>query len=107
MAKVLTLRQKAARKAARTRAANAASMKRWLEVDKPVKERVVSLANAHLAMNRVRVRFIPLEGGPRLSKGSGLGTLLLVQGTGLSWVVKVDGYKGKPHSWHGGFWEVI
>ena len=107
MANALTPKQKAARKAARTRARNAASMKRWLEVEKPLKERVVALANAHLAANRVRVRFIHLEGGPRLTKGTGLGTLIAIEGTGLSWVVKVDGYKGKPHSWHGGFWEVL
>lgn len=103
----LTPRQKAARKGVRTRAANAASMKRWLEVDKPIKEAVVALANDWIALNRVRVRFRPLSGGPRLNKGNGLGWLLLVEGTGLSWVVKVDGYKSKPHSWHAGFWEVV
>lgn len=105
---MLTSRQKSARKAAKTRAINTASMKRWLEVDKPAYERTVSLINESLAMSKVRVRFVPRPGGPRLmSKSTGMGTLIKVLGTGLSWRIKIDGYKGKPGEWHASLWEVV
>lgn len=92
-----TLRQKAARKAARTRAANRAGLKRWEEVDKPARLQEVALINKMLESTAVRVRFRGLKGGPTLRKKSGgMGYLVKVLHTGLSWRVKVDGYKGKP-----------
>jgi hypothetical protein len=104
---VLNKRQKAARKAAKTRAINIASMKRWLEVDKPAHERTVALANERLAKCRVRVRFIPHHGERLMSKSDGMGTLIKVLGTGITWRVQIDGYSGKPRDWHASFWEVI
>jgi hypothetical protein len=107
---MITLRQRAARKGARTRAANAASMKRWLEIDKPAHERTVAIINAYLVSNplAVRVRFVTHEGGyPRLMHGATTGTLVKVLGTGLSWCVKVDGYKGEPREWHASYWELL
>jgi hypothetical protein len=83
-------------------------MKRWIEVDKPAHERTVALANERLQVQAVRVRFVPLPGGPSLmKKSSGMGTLVKVLGTGLTWRVKMDGYKGKPRDWYAGFWEVV
>ena len=103
----LTPQQKAARKGAHTRAANAASLKRWLDIDKPAHERTVALVNEWLKIEIVRVRFVPHEGGcQRLKHGVTTGTLIKVLGTGLTWRVKVDGYKGKPSDWHAGYWEV-
>lgn len=103
-----TLRQKAARKAARTRAANRAWLKRWEEVDKPARLQEVALINKMLESTAVRVRFRGLEGGPTLRKKSGgMGYLVKVLHTGLSWRVKVDGYKGKPQDWHARFWEIV
>ena len=103
-----TLRQKAARKAAKTRAVNRASLKRWEEVDKPARLQEAALINKMLESVVVRVRFREREGGPTLRKISGgMGTLVKVLGTGLSWRVKIDGYKGKPQDWHAGFWEIV
>lgn len=105
----LTSRQIAARKGVRTRAANAAGIKRWLEVDKPAHEQTVALVNASIEKGTVvRVRFVPFPGGPSLMlKSTGLGTLVKVLGTGLLWRAKIDGYKSKPREWHAKFWEVV
>lgn len=107
---MLSPRQKAARKAARTRAANAASMKRWLELDKPAHERTVSIVNKRLSETPHRPVLVRFVGGPgrlKLAKGDGMGVLVKVLGTGLTWRVRMNGYKGKPRDWHARFWEVV
>ncbi len=102
----LSARQKAARKGARTRKANAASMKRWLEIDKPAHEATVAIVNEHLKrVSGVRVRFNPRNSGLRLYKGNGMGTLCKVLGTGLTWRVLIDGYSA-ARDYHAGFWEL-
>ena len=98
-------RSKWARKAARTRAANAAAMKRWMEVDKPAHQAVVELANRFLQTNTVRLRWCGAM-GIRLRRGVEYSTLLHVSGTGLSWRVLIDGYK-HPQTYHPSFWEVV
>jgi len=100
-------RQKAARKGVQTRRANAASMKRWLEVDKPAHEAIVALVNEQIKrVSGVRVRFAPRDSGLKLYKGTGLGTLVKVLGTGLTWRVLVDGY-AHAREFYAGFWELV
>lgn len=94
------------KKAAKTRAMNRMAYQEWALVIRPAHERCVALANEFLtSVGGAKVRFVERPGGPRLSKGTGYGTLLKIEGTGLSWVVHVDGYRGKPHSWSTKFWE--
>jgi len=96
----------ARQKAARTRRANNAARKRWLEVDKPSYEATVALCNRSLATKGVRVRFTPQESGLTLKSGSSHGILMKVLGTGLTWRVLVDGYKN-PREYYAGFWEIV
>jgi hypothetical protein len=103
----LTPRQKAARKAARTRALNKAREKQWFEVELPLKLAVVALANKEIGrQNGVAVRFVEREGGIRLHRGDGTGRLLKILGTGLAWRVWAKGY-ANPIDYYAGFWEVI
>lgn len=106
--KPLTARQKAARKGVRTRMANRAAWKRWEEIDKPARLQEVAVLNALILASivPVRVEFMPLDGGPKLKKGTGYGTLLNVLGTGISWRVLPDGYVN-PREWHARFWRVV
>lgn len=98
---------KAAKKAAKMRAENKASIKRWLEVDRPAHLRTVEIANHGLTVIPVRVRFVsPNQSGLKLHKGSQFGTLLKVLGTGLSWKVWADGY-ARPSEYHASFWEIV
>ena len=99
-------RIKAARKGAKTRKANVAAMKRWLEIDKPSHEATVDLCNRYLVLTRIKVRFNPRDSGLTLKKGSAYGTLVKVLGTGLIWRVLVDGYK-HPQDYYAGFWEIV
>ena len=99
-------KQKATRKGIQTRRANAASMKRWLEVDKPSHEATVALCNRSLATEGIRVRFTPRESGLTLKRGSTHGILVKVLGTGLTWRVAVDGYKS-PREYYAAFWEIV
>jgi len=105
----LTKRQKAARKGVRTRQANAASWKRYLEVEKPAREAEVFLVNAQIKrVNGVRVRLSQHahESNITLRKKSGdMGTLCKVLGTGMLWCVLPDGY-AHARNYYAGFWEL-
>lgn len=102
---MMTQRQKTARKAARTRAANRASWKRYFEIDKPARRRLDNLLNYFLKTNPVSVRFSPLEEtGLRLKNGVMYGRLLSVDG--MSVIVQPDGYK-RPRGYHYQFWEPL
>ena len=60
---MLSKRQKSARKAARTRAANRAMFKRWREVDEPAGRRIELIMNMILpAMDTIKLRWNPLGG---------------------------------------------
>ena len=100
----LTARQKAARKGARTRAANAASRKRYLEVDRPARMRTVALANRLLKYEVINLRFL---GGVnrKLKGGAQYGELIRIIDP-QTWLVKPEGYK-HASIWHAGFWEVL
>jgi hypothetical protein len=87
-----------------TRAANQASMKQWLEVDKPAREMQVELINRGLSKESVRLRWAGRY-GRKLKGGVQFGTLIRVLGTGMSWRVLADGYT-HPQDWHPAFWEL-
>lgn len=105
----MTPRQKAARKAARTRAVNRAEWKRYYEVDKPTNQRIDNLLNRLLKIKPISVRWNPLQQTgvrARLKNGAIYGDLLSVQHGGKYWTVKPEGYK-HPQQFHAGFWEPL
>lgn len=104
---MMTKRQKAARKAARTRAANRAAWKRYREVDAPTNRRIENLLNRLLKITKVSVRWDPLQDvGKKLKHGVLYGDLLSVQHGGKFWTVLPEGYK-RPQRFHAGFWEPL
>lgn len=105
----LTSRQKAARKAARTRAANRAMLKRWREVDEPANRRVEGLFNKLLKITGpVRVRWDPPAwgAGRKLKNGAQYGTLVKVLHGGRAWSVRPEGYQ-RPQDFSPIDWEVL
>lgn len=101
---MMTKRQKAARKAARTRAINRAAWKRYHEVDRPARKRLDNLLNSFLKATPVSVRFTPEETGLRLKRGVAYGRLIAVDG--MSVIVQPEGYK-RPRGYHFRFWEPL
>ena len=101
---MLTKRQKAARKAARTRAINQAGWKRYNEVDRPARRRLDNLLNHFLKGMPVSVRLVPEDTGFRLKKGVVYGTLISVDG--MSVIVRPEGYK-RPRGYHFRFWKPL
>jgi len=97
-------KRRAIRKAVATRAANLASRKQYLEVDRPARRRLDNLLNHFLRANSVSVRFTPRNSGFRLKGGVVYGTLLSVDG--MSVIVLPEGYK-RAHEYHYGFWEPL
>jgi hypothetical protein len=97
-------RKRAAKKAARTRAANAAALKRWKEVDQPAKQKLEHLINRLLQQGAtVDLRWL----GDRPLRGKAYyGTLVRFLQGGMLWRVRVEGHK-KPRDFHPGFWEVL
>lgn len=103
----LTPRQRSARKAARTRAANRAMIKRWREVDEPARRRTEGLIN-HLLKEHgcdINLLFVP-QAGRKLKNGARYGKLVKFLSGGNIWRVLPDGYK-QPRDYHPGFWEVL
>ena len=107
MRKKLTQAQKSARKAARTRAANVAMMKRWREVDEPAARRAENLFNSLLKGRTVQLRWNPPGGVSRkLMHDATYGELVSVRAGGRIWRVLPEGYR-RPQDWHCGFWEPL
>jgi len=102
----LTDKQKAARKGARTKAANQASHDRFQKIDRPVLNMIDELINNHLASVRVNVEFVDRGGtGIKLKHGITHGQLVKVESGGKIWKVWPLGYK-RPQSYHAGFWSL-
>jgi hypothetical protein len=102
---MMITRQKAARKAARTRAINRAGWKRYNEVDRPARRRLDNLLNHFLKTTPVSVRLAPLDDtGLRLKGGTIYGRLLSVDG--MTVTVLPEGYK-RPRGYHFQFWEPL
>lgn len=104
----LTLRQRAARKAARTRASNRAAWKRYYEVEEPAIRRTENLIN-HLLSNhgKVSLLFNPTKDvGRKLKNGAKYGTLIKFLNGGRLWRVLPDGYS-QPQDFHPAFWEPL
>ena len=102
---MMTKRQKAARKAARTRAINSAGWKRYLEIDKPARQRLDNLLNSFLKTTPVSVRLNPLQDSV-LSLKSGVTYGRLIAVDGMTVIVQPEGYK-HPRGYHFGFWEPL
>jgi len=101
-------RKRAARKAARTRAANRAMIKRWREVDEPTNRRVEKLLN-HLLRHsgNISVQWNPLSDKTRkLKHGAMYGALQSVRGGGKIWRVWIQGYK-RPQDFIAAYWEPL
>jgi hypothetical protein len=104
MATRLTPREKAARKAARTRAANAAAWKRWKEVGEPTLIKIDLLVHRLIKQeNGISLRWI---GTRRLRKGAQYGRLVRTFHGGKLWRVLIEGY-AHPQDFHPAFWEVL
>lgn len=105
---MMTDRQKAARKAARTRAANSAILKRWREVDQPASRRMDILLNMILpAVTTIKLRWNPLGGTTRkLKHDAQYGELIKFVNGGRLLLVLPEGYK-RPQVFHPGFWEPL
>jgi hypothetical protein len=97
-------KRRSIRKAVRTRAANRAAWKRYVEVDAPSRKGLDALLNHFLRGTTVSVRFNPRDSGLRLKHGTTYGKLIAVDG--MSVIVQPEGYK-RPRGYHFGFWEVI
>lgn len=99
-----------ARKAARTRAANQAMLKRWREVEQPSTRRMNVLLNYLLRKHgKVEVRWNPVGGDShnrRLMHGAQSGTLMGFENGGRTLLVLPYGYRN-PQTFHPGFWEPI
>lgn len=106
--KKISLRQKAARKGARTRAANQAMWKRWREVEQPATRRITGLINHLLrAHGKVSLRWNPtVDNGQKLKNGAQYGTLVKFLNGGRLLRVLPEGYK-QPHDYHAAFWEPL
>jgi hypothetical protein len=104
----LSVRSKAARKAARTRAANRVMLKRWREVEEPASRRMDILLNRLLDSARpVDLRWNPLrDTGRRLKHNAEYGTLVKFLNGGRVIRVLPEGYK-RPIDFHPAFWEVL
>lgn len=100
-------RSQAARKAARTRAANQARLKHWREVDEPSSRRMDILLNSALpAVDTIKLHWNPLGGLTRkLKHDAQYGELIKFVHGGRYLLVLPEGYK-RPQTFHPGFWEL-
>lgn len=98
--------RKSAKKAAETRAANRAMLKRWREVDQPTSRRMDVLLNMILpAVSPIKLRWNPLgDVNRRLMHGAEYGELIKFVNGGRLLLVLPDGYK-RPQIFHPGYWE--
>ena len=105
---MLSKRQKSARKAARTRAANRAMFKRWREVDEPAGRRIELIMNMILpAVDTIKLRWNPLGGiNRKLKHNAEYGELVRFVSGGRLLLVLPEGYK-RPQVFHPGFWEPL
>jgi len=101
-------RSKAARKGARTRAVNRATVRRWHEVERPAMRRMTSLLNHMLSrLPEVHLRWNPLtDTGHKLKNGASYGTLVRFINGGRILRVLPEGYK-QPKDYHPAFWEPL
>lgn len=104
----LSNRQKAARKAARTRAVNRFVLKRWREVDQPSSRRMDVLLNMILpAVRPITLRWNPLgDVNRKLKHDAQYGELIKFVNGGRLLLVLPEGYK-RPQVFHPGLWEPI
>lgn len=98
----MTMRQKSARKAARTRAANKAAQEHWETVERPARQMNAALINEFLRRNYVTVYWAG-RFGRRLKHGVTTATLLSVGDMGWSWTVQIKGYATRQN-YHPNFW---
>jgi len=101
-------RSKAAKKAAKTRAANASMEKRWREIEWPAKRRVDALFNRLLpAVETIKLRYDPPDSWPRKLKNDAFyGELIRVKDGGRTWLVLPETYK-RPQWFHAIYWEPL
>lgn len=93
----------AARKGAKTRAANKAGWERYYKIDAPALRRIDVLLNRLLKHKIVTLRWL----GDHKLKGSVIhGRLIKTMHGGKTWRVIIDGYK-RPQDFYPAFWEVI
>lgn len=108
--KKISSRQRAARKAVRTRAANHAMLKRWREVEQPATRRITGLINHLLkAHGKVSLRWNPTSdawGKFKLKNGAEYGTLVEFRNGGRMLRVLPEGYK-QPQDYHPSLWEPL
>lgn len=105
----LSIRQKAAKKAAKTRAANRYMMERWRKIEEPANRRMDFLLNLLLAQSHtgIALRWNPLtDTGHKLKHGVQYGKLVGFKNGGRIITVLPDGYK-QAKDWHPAFWEVL
>jgi hypothetical protein len=107
---MISSRQRAARKAARTKAANQAMFKRWREIEQPATRRVTGLLNHLLkAHGIVHLLWNPLNdslGKSKLKNGVEYGTLVKFLNGGRLLRVLPEGYK-QPQDYHPAYWEPL
>lgn len=101
-------RRKAARKAARTRIANRAMLKRWREIDLPSWRRMDTLLNGLLPkVEMIKLRWNPLgDQFRKLKRGAQYGELIRFENGGRILLVLPEGYK-RPLQFHPSFWEPL
>lgn len=102
--KKISKRSAAAKKAAKTRAANKASWDRYFEVDVPVLRMINRLLNHLIFHHNVRVRWKGVY-RRKLKHGAEYGVVVKFMNGGKTWRVLIDGYK-RPQDYHGSFWEI-
>jgi hypothetical protein len=100
-------RRKSARKAARTRAANRAMLKRWREIGEPSSRRMDEILNSILpAVETIKLRWNPLgDTNRRLKHDAKCGELLKFVNGGRLLLVLPEGYK-RPQIYHPAYWEL-
>lgn len=100
-------RKRAAKKAARTRAANRAAWERWETIDKPSNLRIEAFLNELLKCGNFDVRLAPLGKLPmHLKGGVTKGRIVKFLHGGKTVRVKPDGYR-TSQEYHISFWEPI
>lgn len=107
MARQVSPRQRAAKKAAKTRHINRMVQERYEQFDKPAYRRAEILLNRLLRYEEILVHFTPpAKMKMRLMGGVEHGKIVRFLHGGKTWRVLPDGYK-RPVDFHASFWGLM
>jgi hypothetical protein len=98
-------RQKAARKAARTRAVNKAAWERWEKMDRPALMMIDRLITRLATQEEITVQWARGTDA-RLKNDVEYGRLIRSLHGGKIWRVLPEGYR-RPHDYHASMWRLL